>query len=105
MALEVGKVACPNTIFLLMAFFKTFIHGNHSSKIMEVKKKMWARDFRPKSSFQMTFFKFFIHLWNKMRKFEKIIEPWTFGAEWGGGIIIVVSWIYFYKKGGAKKDI
>ncbi len=40
MALEVGKVACPNTIFLLMAFFKTFIHGNHSSKIMEVKKKM-----------------------------------------------------------------
>ncbi len=40
MALEVGQVACPNTIFFfIMAFFKTFIHESHSSKIMDVKKK------------------------------------------------------------------
>jgi hypothetical protein len=85
-----------------MAFSKLSSMGSHSSKIMDVKKKMWARYFRLKSSFPNDFFKAFIHLWKKMRIWD---NNWTMDiwAEWGGGVILVVSLFYFYKKRWCKE--
>lgn len=99
------KKISPNIIFFVMAFSKLSSMGSHSSKIMDVKKKMWARYFRLKSSFPNDFFKAFIHLLKKMRIWD---NNWTMDI-WAGvrraDYTCCIIILFFFKKKVVQRKI